>query len=126
MKWYSDIRPKNNSRAKREMQCRGILFSMLIASLDVIASTSQGRAGSEKFCHVLFEEGWSFSGKVLGCKQGGHLDSPNAQGCTGRYRGRYCDLRFSIFTETRPGIDQVTVVCTFIEERPTKKMTGHL
>jgi hypothetical protein len=104
------------------MQCRGILFSMLIASLDVIAITSQGRAESEKYCPVLFEEGWSFSGKVLACKQGDTLIAQMTHKVApAAIVARYCDLHFSIFSETQPGTNQVTVVCTFIEERQPRK-----
>ena len=101
------------------MQRRVIASSILIASL---AITSQGRAESEKFCQALFEEGWSFSGKVLGlegCKQGDILIAQMSNVAPAAIVGRYCDLRFSIFSETRAG--QVTVVCTFIEERQRRK-----
>ena len=99
------------------MQHRGIVFSILIASL---AITSQAQAESEIFCQALFEEGWSFSGKVLGlegCKQGDTLIAQISNVAPAAIVGRYCDLRFSIFSETRAGTNQVTVVCTFIEER---------
>jgi hypothetical protein len=91
------------------------IFSILIASL---AITSQGRAESEKFCPVLFEE----AGPTLRCKQGDILIAQITRNVAPAYIvGRYCDLRFSIFSEKHPEIDQVTVVCTFIEERQPRK-----
>ena len=102
------------------MQHRGIVFTILIASL---AITSQAGAESEKFCQAFFEKGWLISGKVLGlegCKQGDTLIAQmTSDVAPAAIVGRYCDLRSSIFSETQP--TQVTVVCTFIEERQLRK-----
>jgi hypothetical protein len=98
---------------------RAIVFSILIASL---AITSQGWAESEKYCHVLFEQAL---GKALGCKQGDTLIAQMMSHIAPAVIvARYCDLRFSIFSAThelQPGKNEVTVVCTFIEERQLRK-----
>jgi hypothetical protein len=103
------------------MQHRGIVFSIVIA---LLAITSQSQAESGKFCHALFEEEWLSSGKALGlgkCKQGDTLIARITRDVAAAgVVGQYCDLRFSIFSEPRPGTNDISVVCTFIEGRQSR------
>jgi hypothetical protein len=95
------------------MHRRVILFALIS-----IALTSQAMA--ESVCHRVFENFNWFDGSIVEkCNAGDILMVQMTEVAPGAVVARYCDLRFSIFSETRSvgrdnqgrDINQVTIVC---------------
>lgn len=89
-----------------------IVAAVLSLILALPLSAEEGQ-----LCHRVIETTFVKGPLIKGCKPGDTLVvqiSPNI--APGTIVGRYCDLKYSIYSETRKGV-QVTIVCMFHNER---------
>ncbi len=92
-----------------------------LAAVLAVAITAQVAAESQAVCHRLMQNFNWVDGTILkGCQPGDVLIAQMNNVAPAAIVGRYCDLRFSIFSDKRSDTDH-TVVCRLRETAPVMR-----